>query len=206
MQALEQGLRRVPGILDVRVVGDGTPSEIHVVASTERLAKQIVRDVQSLAQAKFGIALDHRVISVVQLREEEGNGSGSARSPNRPIVEEVVLASRGQSGWVKVGLRWPDGNRTVGEDDAGASRERRAWAAAEAAAKALEPVLRAAESAMEIEQVAVYRLGADDVVLVRAVLSEKDTRNSVVGSALVEDDVATAAVRAALHAINRKLR
>jgi hypothetical protein len=41
--------------------------EVHVVATTERNPKQIVRDVQSLLYAQLGVSIDHRVVSVVQI-------------------------------------------------------------------------------------------------------------------------------------------
>jgi hypothetical protein len=66
---LEEALQRIQGVTAVSVItlADGQPTEIHVLGSPERHAKQIVRDVQSLAMAQFGIELDHRIVSVVQL-------------------------------------------------------------------------------------------------------------------------------------------
>lgn len=216
---LEEDLRRVPGIQSARIVGDQGPTEIHIVANHDRSPKQLVRDVQSLAQAGFGLKIDHRIVSVVQLEDDQApdatidleNDQGPPPPPppparsQRPLLERVVFASKGSAGWVKVALRWPDGEVTEGAGAATGSREARARGATLATLNALEPALIAKGTSLEIDQVVVHRIGQTDAVLVRAVLYDGSAPVPLVGSAVVEDDVATAAVRALLHAINRKL-
>ena len=199
---LEEELLRVPGVRSARVVGDDAPTEIHIVATHERSPKQLVRDVQSLAAAGYGMPIDHRIVSIVQLDEEPPPGA----EDRRPVLERVIFASKGPSGWVKVGLRWPDGSETEGAGVAGATREARARGAAAALVKALEPVLGASGAGFEVDHVVVHRVGQNDSVVVRGVYYESGSSTPLVGSALVYDDVASAAVRALLHAINRKLR
>lgn len=114
---LEEDLQRVPGVRNARVVGVESPSEIHIVATPERSPKQVVRDVQSLASAGFGLTIDHRIVSVVQLADDaeaddpQPQGPDTPPDEQRPVLESVVLASKGTTGWVKVTLRWPDGDR-----------------------------------------------------------------------------------------------
>jgi hypothetical protein len=221
LSRLEEDLRRVPGIRNARIVGDESPTEIHVVANHDRSPKQLVRDVQSLAQAGFGLKIDHRIVSVVQLEEDEPpeatpeatiNLDNDEEPPpppparsHRPLLERVVFASKGSSGWVKVALRWPDGEVTEGAGAAAGSRDARARGATLATLNALEPALTAKGASLEIDQVVVHRIGQTDAVLVRAVLYDGTAPVPLVGSAVVQDDVATAAVRSLLHAINRKL-
>lgn len=218
---LEADLQRVPGIKSARIVGGDAPTEIHIVAGHERSPKQLVRDVQSLAQAGFGLPIDHRIVSVVQLEDdqpptdmtinldEDGLDTPPPPPPaarsQRPLLERVVFATKGSSGWVKVGLRWPDGEETEGAGAATGSREARARGATLATLNALEPVLTEKGSSLEIDHVLVHRIGQTDAVLVRALFYDGTTSVPVVGSAVVQDDVATAAVRAVLHAVNRKL-
>lgn len=66
---LEEALSRIQGVRAASVVtlANGEPTEIHVLAAPGKHAKQVVRDVQSLAMAQFGMDLDHRIVSVVQL-------------------------------------------------------------------------------------------------------------------------------------------
>jgi hypothetical protein len=228
---LEENLLRVPGVKSARVVGDDRPSEIHVVASARRSPKQVVRDVQSLAAAGFGMQIDHRIVSVVQLDESpppppppppatvdlrndrpqiEPEAPSVQPEPKkgerRLVLERVVLASKGDSGWVKVALRWPDGTTTDGAGAAGASREARARGAAQALLQALQPALSKTGAKLDVDQVMLQKLGTHDSVLARVVFYEQGVATPLVGSAIVHDDVASAAVRALLQAINRKLR
>ncbi len=121
------------------------------------------------------------------------------------MLDRVVLGSRGNTGWVEVSLKWPDGTETDGSGTAGPSRETRARGAAKAVVKALEPVLHDKGIELEIDQVIIHRMESADSVFVRATFFEGGNAIPVVGSALVHDDVASAAVRALLHAVNRKL-
>lgn len=206
LERLEQDLRKVQGVKSARVVGEEEPSEIHIVSSLSRTPKQVVRDVQSLAAARFGMPIDHRIVSVVQLDEEAATQPTPTRPRDgRPVLDRVVLASRGDSGWVQVTLRWPDGAVTEGSGRAGPTREARARGATIALLEAVQPVLERRGSRLDVEHVLIHRVGSTDSVLVRAVFSDLGHPTPVVGSALVYDDVATAAVQALLQAVNRKL-
>ena len=45
--------------------------EIHVLAGINRNIKQLVRDIQSAINAKFGINIDYKVISIAQINEND---------------------------------------------------------------------------------------------------------------------------------------
>jgi hypothetical protein len=201
----EDDLRKIPGVKGARVVGVDAPTEIHIVAAPDRSPKQVVRDVQSLAAAGFGMPIDHRIVSIVQLDDEVAALESNGGLPSRPLLERVVLASKGNEGWVKVAIRWPNGEVTEGVGAAGVTRESRARGAASAVQRALNPVLEKRRSTVEIDEVAIQRLGTGDSVTVHAVFNENGAPRHLVGTALVYDDVASAAVRAILHAVNRKL-
>ncbi len=86
--AVERELCRIPDVRAARVVAgpDGQPVEIHVLAAPGKAAKQIVRDVQSVTVATFGVEIDHRIVSVVQL-DEPGPppAPSSAATPPEPL-------------------------------------------------------------------------------------------------------------------------
>lgn len=66
--AMERDLGRIPAVTSVRVVVEADElQEVHLVGSAGRSPKLIGRDVQSLLAARWGIDVDHRKISVVQL-------------------------------------------------------------------------------------------------------------------------------------------
>jgi hypothetical protein len=207
LRNLEADLARVAGVSSARVVGDDTPREIHVVATAERPPKQVVRDVQSLAAARFGISIDHRIVSVVQLDDQVSlDAPGQEEEAGRLIIDRVVFASKGRSGWVRVGLRWPDGEVTEGAGVAGSTRESRARGASLAVQQALEPMLTTNDVSLDVDQVLIAQLGVEDSVTVKLMWHEGRRSTALVGSALIDDDVASATVRAFLQAINRKLR
>ena len=208
----EQELSKITGVRSVRVVGGARPSEIHVVAGKARSPKQIVRDVQSLAVAGFGVSIDHRIVSVVQI-DEDSVGQSSPRSrlargpqPGRPLVESVHTSVEGANRVVRVILGWPEGVRSEGNASSGTSRELQARAAMEATVEALAPALAVRSMRVEVEHALVQAMGRDEAVVVKATVYEGDEATGVTGAVLVDDEVASAGVRALLHAINRKLR
>jgi len=82
---LEDAIRHLPGVRAASVVTNpqAQPTEVHVLASPGKPAKQVVRDVQSLAMAKYDIDLDHRIVSVVQIEDEpsQDRTPGATASP-----------------------------------------------------------------------------------------------------------------------------
>jgi hypothetical protein len=66
---LQRAIEQVKGVVAARIVLDEVQqiAEIHLVGAASRRPKQIVRDVESLLFAQYGIRLDYRKISVAQL-------------------------------------------------------------------------------------------------------------------------------------------
>ena len=86
---LEDALRHIQGVKAASVVTgpDAVPTEVHVLAAPGKPAKQVVRDVQSLALARYDIDIDHRIVSVVQMGDDEVRVPGQpspALTPRRP--------------------------------------------------------------------------------------------------------------------------
>ena len=204
-KAFQEALLKIPQVQSAQVRGTATggPREIHVVTSSERTPKQTVRDVQSLAAAAFGVKIDHRIVSVVQIEESHPEEHMSNR---RAYIERVGLGTKGTAEWVEVSLRWPNGEQTEGSGAAGKSRSARARGAAAATLECLDRRLSAKKATVEIENIVLHRMGTEEWVLVHCVFYESDGQTSLLGSALIHDDVATAASRALLNAVNRKLR
>ena len=201
LRQLEADLTKIPGVQRASVRGEDSPTEIHVVAAADRPPKQVVRDVQSLASAGFGLNIDHRIVSVVQLEHEQAPVESA-----RPVVEELIITSRGESGTVEVRLRWPDGHTTSGMHPMASSREARAKGAVEAVIRALHPMLEARAARLDVGQVVIQRSSLSDSVVVEAHYTHNGALTPLIGSAFIQDDVANAAVKALLQAVNRKLQ
>jgi hypothetical protein len=206
----ERDLRRIPGIKAARVVGTDAPLEIHVLTSTDKSAKQVVRDVQSLAAAAYNLSIDHRIVSVVQTEEELPPEVTPApeqpeAQPPRVVLNWLMQASQGDSGRIDVGLRWAFGETAGGAQAASSHREARARAAAEACVQALDGALRQQQIAVEVDSLVLTQVGSSEAVLVKVLYREKGHAVQLLGAAQIEDDVASATARALLHALNRKL-
>jgi hypothetical protein len=111
---LEQEICRIPEVSAARIVvnDEGVPVEVHILAAPTKLAKQVVRDVQSVALAAFGVELDRRTISVVQL---EGSTLRLAPAPEGEGEAEVADSlAEGQEGEEPVSGDAPAAGPTTG--------------------------------------------------------------------------------------------
>ena len=133
--SMERDLSRIPAVGSVRVVldEDAMLSEVHVVCSVGRSPKLVGRDVQSLLAARWGIDVDHRKVSVVQVEAEELDDAAPTE-PDVVLPRDPAPAARPQpeSG---TGLEVRSMSITVHGDDAEVAVEV-AWDGRTAAADA----------------------------------------------------------------------
>ena len=216
----EESLRQVPGIRAASVVTgpDGSPTEIHIVASRSKGAKQVVRDVQSLAMAAHDLDIDHRIVSVVQFDDGEDGLPAVIRLPDtpersehaepaadsipRPLIASISIRTAGSEADASVVVSTGDESyegRSIGPSTMSHRHTLVARATLDAVAELLglpaeiefatvTPMGNRRMAACVI-QVAVPRVG--ELVLT--------------GSALVRSDEADAVARAVLDALNRRL-
>lgn len=228
---LEAAIRQIPGVRAASVVTDpqAEPTEVHVLAAPGKPAKQVVRDVQSLAMAQYDIDLDHRIVSVVQIdndvAEDLGADQGTVdtngpadptrdldsdrsdplaqvEAAARPVITEITLRSTGSEAEAEVSL-------ALGEDQfvglatgAGASSQRPRLVA-QATLIALAELLGLPA---DVESASVVDTGTNPVALVVITISvPRLGSQSVAGSAVVRGDEADAIARAVLSAVNRRI-
>ncbi len=196
--ALQEKISRIEGVEAARVVaGNGHIDEIHVLARRNKAAKQVVRDVQSLSAALFGIDIDRRVVSVVQLADTDLDGG------IRPALVDVSENLEGSRAEVTVTLRWDD-SLLMGKSSGAASSSMRARQVAEATLEAIKQAIHAGAAAA-ISSMDVPTLGSRRVAIAQVVLVTENSERMLIGSAYVEDDETRAVVRAVLDALNRLL-
>ena len=213
VREVEEALCRIPAVSAVRMVDDeiGRPIEVHVLATLEKHAKQIVRDIQSVAMASFGLDLDRRIISVVQLEGGLGNeavvGSADAPAGNRVTIERIDLASHGVRTRVQVTLG-QGGEVASAEAEGSIAASAQHRLVAQATLEALRRLFPAADCA-DVEMATVVRAGNRDAALASVVFAVPPFEETVCGSAVVRDPggagVADAVARAVLDACNRRL-
>jgi len=205
---LERELCRLPDVSAARVVIDeiGRPTEVHILANGTKHPKQVVRDVQSVALASFGIELDRRIVSVVRLHDEDAEAqSVTAVAPsNRAVLGHVVSEVTGLRSLVRVTLARRD-EEAVGFAEGSVASSARHRLVAAATVDALRQLQPAAEC-LDVDSAQLVRVGIHDVAIVTIVFVIPPAEQMVSGSAIVRDHLdAEAVVRAVLDATNRRL-
>jgi hypothetical protein len=202
---VEREICRLPDVSIARMVAepDGRVSEVHVVAQSGKHPKQIVRDVQSIALASFGLDLDRRVISVVQLGGNALEGPIGLREP-RPSIIAITAESNGLRSLVRVTLARDD-EEAVGFAEGSIATTARHRLVATATVDALRQ-LEAAAECIDIDHAQIVRVGTHDLAVVTVVFVIPPGEHIVSGSALVRpQQEADAIARAVLDATNRRL-
>jgi hypothetical protein len=216
---LEDSLRHIPGVKAASVVTgpDAVPTEVHVLAAPGKAAKQVVRDVQSLALARFDIDIDHRIVSVVQMGDDEvrtvevgpdgAPAAGTeAPSPPEPIVRPAIaaIAVRSGHGETEASVTLAVGDQLFeGSSQGPAGQTHRARLVAAATLDALSELLG---QPCEVESAAIMSTGTREVALsVLTVTVPRTGEQVLTGAAVVRGDEADATVRSVLAALNRHL-
>jgi len=201
---IEREICRLPDVSIARLVAenDGRVSEVHIVAHAGKHPKQIVRDVQSIALASFGLDLDRRVISVVQLG---GNQLDENFTPEpRPSIVAITAESNGLRSLVRVTLA-RDEEEAVGFAEGSIATTARHRLVATATVDALRQLEQAAEC-IDIDHAQIVRVGAHDIAIVTVVFVVPPAEQLIAGSAIVRpQQEADAVARAVLDATNRRL-
>lgn len=213
---MERAIARINGVQASRVVTDGERvAEVHVLATRARSPKQLVRDVQSVVLTNFGVEIDYRTISVVQLEEEAqvpspaasgepgpgapDSGSGSARDRTpRPALARIAAETTGFDSDVRVLLRL-SGTEQEGVARGPATSGLRL--VAQAVVDAVKDRLDA--SSVEVEFADVVMAGHRQVAVAVLRLLTGRGDHVVTGSAVLRRDPNDAVAKAALDAVNR---
>jgi len=201
---IESSLSQVSEIKAARVVAseDGHIQEIHVLALPNKTPKQLVRDIESTIMASFGIAIDHKKISIAQLGSEvlpRREQKLTARAQIKSINAEV----RGVEAVLTVVLEL-EGDVYIGKVAGPNSQTGRKRLVAQATLDALEQYLHGAMS-FALEDVDIVALGGEHVAVACVTLVTSLGEQSFAGSALVRQNEKDSIVRATLDAINRRM-
>jgi len=199
-EQVEHVIRQLREVLSARVVVDknGAIQEIHVLVSSNRSPKQVVRDIESALFAAHGIVVDHRKISVAQM---QGALLRSVR--NRLRVADVELTINGTKAEATVHLQ--RGSETFTGQAAGqGSQSNQLRLIANATVRAVEQACHMTDQiAVEDINPNVMVAGRQIAIAVVNMLSQYG-EDVLTGSALVRNDVNRAVVNAVLDALNRR--
>lgn len=212
LRRVERLLRSVEGVDSLKIVPDGSGGidEIHVLSRSDLGAKQIVRNIESALLAQFGLQIDHRKISIAQVREKDLPAPTPGLEPEAPEAaraRRIVLRSfhvdrkAGERVLCRVVLGEDETEyegEAQGPDYAKARLEVSAQAVLNALSKATEGASRFAIEGVSQVDLFGRRLA---VALVHAAAGRATL--SLPGIAEIHDSVEEAVVLACLNATNR---
>ncbi len=198
---LEETLCRLPSVDAVRVVADNDRiAEVHVLSSPNKSPKQVVRDIQSLAMARFGSSIDRRVISVVQITPEMAQQVGGGERAQILGIREEPEGSRTS---ITVTLGW-QGDQYSGTASGPAVASARMRLVGEATLRALEEVLGGGQP-LALDAIGAPAVGMRNVIVAVVVSTSTGEEALSVGSSMSNTDQDEGAVRAVLDALNRRI-
>jgi hypothetical protein len=196
--ALQEKISRIDGVEAARVVsGNGHIDEIHILARRTKTPKQLVRDVQSLGQALFGLDIDRRIVSVVQLADSV------LSSGSRPALVDVAETIDGNRTEVTVTLKWKE-RLLVGQSTGAAAVATRWRHIAEATLEAVRQAIHH-DVGLGVSSIDLPTLGSRRLAIAQIVIVTDASERLLIGSAYVEGDESRAVVRSVLDALNRLL-
>jgi hypothetical protein len=204
---LEGTLARLRGVVSARVVADerGEVVEIHVFADQSRHPKQISRDIESALFSEFGIRIDHRKISIAQVRQRE-EPAAEVRlkflsidySLDRSTARVRVSVGRGEETFI--GAASTGGGGDLNQEEL----------VARATLEAVQEFIRSASMrdgnvGFDLRDFSRSERNGRRFFTVTVRVHGERGEQDLIGSALVRDDPWRAAACAALDAVNRRL-
>ncbi len=198
---LEQTLSQVQGIYAARVIFDGEHqlSEIHLVASTERPPKRLVRDIETLVYVKHGVKIDYRKVSLVQLEEADLRRLPVARPEIRCVSEEDLGDKRRVTVEIQAAGKVVRGVATERADNPTAFHT-----AAQATISCIEQLV-GGQMDVRLDHATSLRLDSREIAIVVLTCLVEDREESFVGASFVGSKQSESAVRATLDALNRRI-
>lgn len=196
----ENTIKKIPGVISTKIITDEEHfKEIHVLSNVSRNPKQISRDIQSIFAAKFDKVIDYKIISVVQIEEED-----FAESSARFFIEDVAFSVNSQK-MAKAEVTLSDGEITkVGKAQGINTTENGKRIIAKATIECIHNMLNIGKRIV-LEDVKTVLISNKEVILVSATVILNNNEELVVGSALNKKDINNTIVKATLDALNRKI-
>ncbi|MCR3923110.1 MAG: hypothetical protein NUK65_11460 [Firmicutes bacterium] len=196
----ENTIKQIRDVLSVSIVlGEQKEiEEIHILAEDNRNAKQVVRDIETLLRVEFGIDVDHKKISVVQLHKDQ-----KLINEKRLTFSAITYSLQGNQLEAVVELSL-DKHSCQGRSSGVNTRRNSLRLFAQAATDAISGFLEPG-CTVTLEDVAQFPLGNHHVVSTTLTFVQGVREEYLVGSALIRQDEKEAVVRATLCAINRRV-
>ena len=197
-RTMESAINKIRGVYAAQVViSDDSVEEIHVIASPLRKPKQVVRDIESMLLVNFGVRVDYRRISLVQMQEER-----LFQAEGRPRLV-AVRSIEGPNRRAEVELE-KDGHLFVGAAHSSGEDIELIRLVSMATIEAMGQVLgeRVVYRIDDVESIMIKNIPA---IVVVVTLDFQTSQETLLGICMVRNEPADAAARATLNAVNRRL-
>lgn len=196
----ENLIKQIRDVISVNIVlgQQKQIEEIHVLAEENRNAKQLVRDIETLLRVEYGIEVDHKKISVVQL-----NKGQKVSQEKRLKFSSIAYTLHGSQLEAVVELATAS-NTCQGRCCGLNSKRNSVRLFALATIDALSSLLDEGSS-ISLEDIALYSLGSQNIISCALTYIRGSSEEYLVGSAIIRQDDKEAVVRATLNAINRRV-
>lgn len=206
-------LTNLSGIFSAKIAldGEGNIREIHILASANRNVKQVVRDVRSALNSYFNLDVDHRLISVAQMKEDP---TETSEDPDEPQSVEY-LPYRLRCGRISQSIEDDNYSVTVtlkyhdqvfdGSASSKSSEQQRQYCIASAVLNAIHNFLGQDNlfSLMTVKR--ITNTPVPICMVLMEFMSDLHNHSVLVGAAEIGPDEAVSIERATLDAINRKM-
>jgi len=213
-EKIENDLRTLNSVVSANIVlsPDGLEiDEVHIVATSERQPKQVVRDVETLILSNHDIRVDHKKISIAQIGDIDLESiavtSVSIEGPDgrqdRIRFVSAISNTYGLRWEINVELERAGIPSTAAANGAG-SKQNKVRLVAQATAEALNNYL-GDKQAVAIDEIQIVEGAVHKTAVVTLTHLTDRNEKVLVGSCLMEDDMPRAVVHATLDAINRAL-
>ncbi|MGQ9603716.1 MAG: hypothetical protein ACUVUU_05840 [bacterium] len=197
---IREAITAIPDVAscDVEMDGSGGISAVHVVTRSQRPPKQIVRDVESVLAAEFGLKIDHRKVSVARVEVE---GRKISELGGRARLVSIKLSTEGAKGYCEVVLERND-SRFKGEASGVPLGTGRLRLIARATSQA---ICKMAKGYAELDLIDLLKIrcGETNAVVVILLCVAEGEPKELAGCVPYSDDDQSAVALAVLDACNR---
>lgn len=198
---IEELILQLPEVINCKIVNNdqGEIIEVHILSSNKRTPKQIARDVLSSLMAKWGIEIDHKIISIAQISNDLEEFHGS-----RLQISKVEYSLEGIIANAQVVLTYED-KIYKGEEEGLHTKKSYLMLIANATLRAVEEYLGVGRCFI-IEDVEKTLLAKKKIITIAITLLTPNEEKQFLGSSYIGSNENKAVVKATLNALNRLIQ
>ena len=197
---IEKSIKKLSEVKGAKVVySEGEISEVHILASDHKSAKQLIRDIESIVMVDHNFKIDHKVISIAQLSDDDLYTNDNSRL----MINGFNKKMKNKEIEITVDLK---ANEKIykGRTEGLASSFNRLKLFSKATLNAVQSYLGDICDLLagEVKKVSI---GNKNAVLVTVIILDDVEENNFVGIAVDSGETELSVIKATLNAINRRL-